>query len=79
MRFDPKMTNHGPYDQNTILAASVEVMGEDKGMGLHIVKEYVTAHGGQISIESKEGKGTTVIFTIPCASESAEIPIRHAA
>ncbi len=35
------------------------------GLGLYLVREIVEAHNGQVHIESQEGKGTTVIFTIP--------------
>jgi two-component system OmpR family sensor kinase len=35
------------------------------GLGLSIVRSVVTAHGGQVSIQSQEGKGTTVRFTLP--------------
>ncbi|HJQ98960.1 MAG TPA: HAMP domain-containing sensor histidine kinase [Candidatus Polarisedimenticolaceae bacterium] len=35
------------------------------GLGLAIVKTYVEAHGGQVSVESKEGAGSTFRFTIP--------------
>ncbi|MFZ1059162.1 MAG: ATP-binding protein [Candidatus Rokuibacteriota bacterium] len=37
------------------------------GLGLAIVKHLVQAHGGQLSIESDAGKGTTVRFTLPVA------------
>src|SRR5256885_3880045 len=30
------------------------------GLGLYIVREIVTAHGGQVSVESVEGQGTTL-------------------
>jgi signal transduction histidine kinase len=35
------------------------------GLGLSIVRSVITAHGGQVSIDSQEGKGTTVRFTLP--------------
>lgn len=35
------------------------------GLGLSIVKELVEAHGGEVSVESADGDGTTVRFTIP--------------
>ena len=35
------------------------------GLGLTICKEAIEAYGGHISIESKQGKGTTVNFTLP--------------
>ncbi|TYR74769.1 cell wall metabolism sensor histidine kinase WalK [Rossellomorea vietnamensis] len=35
------------------------------GLGLAIAKEMISAHGGTIWAESKEGKGTTISFTLP--------------
>jgi two-component system sensor histidine kinase BaeS len=40
------------------------------GLGLAITRALVQAHGGQISVESREGQGTTVTFTVPCARPS---------
>jgi two-component system phosphate regulon sensor histidine kinase PhoR len=35
------------------------------GLGLAIVKHLVLAHGGDLHIESQEGRGTTIRFTLP--------------
>ena len=37
------------------------------GLGLAIAQALVQAHGGQLWIESQEGQGTTVTFTLPCS------------
>jgi signal transduction histidine kinase len=39
--------------------------GNGLGLGLPIVKHFVEAHGGRISVESKEGMGSEFRFTLP--------------
>lgn len=40
------------------------------GLGLAIVKEIIEQHGGDITVESNVGKGTTFTFWIPSDSEA---------
>ena len=44
------------------------------GLGLNIVKSIVEAHGGEVSVESALGKGSTFSFTLPLAD--ARLPAR---
>ncbi|WP_404450709.1 cell wall metabolism sensor histidine kinase WalK [Virgibacillus necropolis] len=39
------------------------------GLGLAIAKELVEAHYGRIWAKSKEGKGTTILFTLPLMNQ----------
>lgn len=37
------------------------------GLGLSLVKQLVEAHGGRISVKSKENMGTTFFFSLKVA------------
>jgi PAS domain S-box-containing protein len=61
------------------------VEGEDRasysglGLGLYIAAEFVKRHGGTIWVESEEGKGATVSFSLPLdrAADTAGSPGEH--
>jgi signal transduction histidine kinase len=45
-----------------------DVLGGGAGLGLSISRRIVQAHGGQISVRSELGRGTTFTFTVPVAA-----------
>jgi signal transduction histidine kinase len=51
------------YRADNVKAEAVE----GTGLGLSIVAQILNAHGGQIWVESEQGKGTTFSFTLPVA------------
>jgi len=50
---------------------ATETKHRGSGLGLYIAKGIVDAHGGQIWVESAEGRGSTFHFTIPLAPRAA--------
>jgi two-component system, OmpR family, phosphate regulon sensor histidine kinase PhoR len=57
-----------PEDRLEIIFDKLETDPEKEGgtgLGLAIVKTFVEAHGGKVSVKSKEGVGSTFRFTIP--------------
>ena len=43
---------------------------EGTGLGLSIVKRILDAHGGSITVDSEQNKGTRVSFTLPTAEQA---------
>ena len=39
--------------------------GQGTGLGLSLSYDIVKAHGGELKVETKEGKGTTFIVLLP--------------
>lgn len=57
-----------PYEQAD---SSMIAIAGGIGLGLSICKELVQLHGGTLSLESVEGKGSTFTFTLPAVTNSA--------
>jgi len=47
------------------------------GLGLHFCQQAVQAQGGQIWLESEQGKGTTFRFTLPTADGCTDVRYPH--
>lgn len=62
----PEMQKDKVFEQFFRVNPSYEGNQMGYGLGLHIVQSYVTLLGGHLTLESKEGEGTTISFDLNC-------------
>ena len=64
-----RVADDGPWMDPRLRARAFEdfftTKASGSGLGLSFVKRVAQAHGGEASIESHEGQGTTVVLTFP--------------
>jgi PAS domain S-box-containing protein len=47
---------------------------EGTGIGLYVAKEIITLHGGDVRVDSTEGKGSTFTISLPVLEHSRSVP-----
>jgi signal transduction histidine kinase len=82
-----RVTDHGagipPEEQKHVFDAffrgkkAVQDQIHGTGLGLHLVKKIVEAHGGTVSLESEPGAGSTFIVRIPAGPAEHQDELAH--
>jgi signal transduction histidine kinase len=60
------------FQRFTQIDSSATRLQGGTGLGLAIVRELIELHGGSIRLQSKLGKGSSFVFTMPIASRPAD-------
>lgn len=47
------------------------------GLGLYVVAQVVEAHGGRVSVETKQGNGSTFVVELPREQARHQAPAAH--
>ena len=64
---------HSVFDKFKQVGDTLTNKPQGTGLGLSICKQIVEHHGGQIWAESEAGKGSSFIFTLPVAEQTAVV------
>lgn len=84
LRIDVADTGRGipAAEQSSIFERFHQVKGDDattgSGIGLHLVKTYAALHGGKVTVDSEEGRGSTFHLYLPFNLERP-LPIEEVA
>ncbi len=74
IRFTDRGPGIPPEHQKNLFQRFYRIPGQSgtgSGLGLFICKKIIEAHGGDMTIESTPGKGTTFIIDLPAIQENA--------
>jgi hypothetical protein len=74
----PKERQIAIFERFTQSDISNKMAFQGAGLGLSISKAYVEMLGGNIWVESEEGKGSTFHFTLPCGTNQQKRSLRNA-
>ncbi|WP_299525558.1 ATP-binding protein [uncultured Lutibacter sp.] len=69
----PKDRREAIFERFIQADISDKMAHQGAGLGLSITKAYVETLGGEIWVESQEGKGSTFYFTLPCNAKQKEV------
>jgi signal transduction histidine kinase/CheY-like chemotaxis protein len=61
------------FEKLTRLTPSYQGIYEGSGIGLYLVEKFITAMGGKITLESREGVGSKFFVTLPL--KSVDLPV----
>ncbi|MBZ5636264.1 MAG: HAMP domain-containing histidine kinase [Acidobacteriia bacterium] len=86
-KIEIRVSDHGsgipPEEQKHVFDAffrgrkAVQDQIHGTGLGLHLVKKIVEAHGGTVNLESEPGVGSTFIVRIPAAPAEHQNELAH--